>query len=163
MDISTLSVAELIRLYGGILKRLKEEGVIRTNNLVGELGEYIVIDHYCKTKQLPKLQAAPPSTKNIDAISVEGDRYSIKATSTKTTGAFYGLNEKGSNKVDTKKFEYVVIVVFDSNMKLLKMIELDWNTFLKHRKWHKRINAWNLTVTKALISDSILLVDNILE
>lgn len=36
------------------------------------------IDYYCKTRGLPKLQVAQPSTKNIDAISVNGDRYSIK-------------------------------------------------------------------------------------
>ena len=34
---------------------------------------------------------APVGTENIDAISRKGDRYSIKSTSSNTTGVFYGL------------------------------------------------------------------------
>lgn len=154
MDVDSLSVSESIEIYGKILKKLKNDGVIRTKNLVGELGEYMAIDYYCKTKGLPKLQAAPPSTKNIDAISVEGDRYSIKATTSKTTGVFYGLNPKGMEGEEKQKFEYVIIVRFDENMIMTQILELDWSSFLRHKKWHSRMAAWNLTITNELIKDS---------
>ena len=36
-----LSDAELIDLYPSILKELKSRGIIRTNNLIGELGEHL--------------------------------------------------------------------------------------------------------------------------
>ena len=96
MDIKSFDVLELISLYSDILKELRDRKIIRTNNFVGEVGEYLTIDFYNKNKNLPKLQAAPPSTKNIDAISKDGNRYSIKCTSSKTTGVFYGIEPKES-------------------------------------------------------------------
>ena len=61
------------------------------------LGEYIVIDFYNKTPGLPNLSAAEIGTKNIDAISRNGERYSIKSTHSSTTGTFFGLEPKGSD------------------------------------------------------------------
>ena len=26
--------------------------------------------------------------------------------------------------------------------------EMDWNTFLKNKRWHSRMHAWNLLLTK---------------
>lgn len=83
--IRNLLDTDLIASYGVVIDELKRRQIIRSKNVVGDLGEYIAIKHYCDTKGLPKLQAAPPSTKNIDAISVDGDRYSIKATTSSTT------------------------------------------------------------------------------
>lgn len=93
MDFSNYSGMELIQIYGELLSQMREDGLIRSKNVTGDLGEYIVIDYYTKTKGLPKLQFAPPSTKNIDAISVNGERYSIKCITTNTTGAFYGIEK----------------------------------------------------------------------
>lgn len=153
MDISSMTITELLGLYSKILKKLKSDNVIRSANLVGEIGEYVAIEYYQNTRGLPKLQAAPPGTKNIDAISINGDRYSIKATTNSTTGVFYGLNSKDSNEEDTQRFEYVIIVIFDENMSLKQILELDWNTFIKHKKWHSRMSAWNLMITRKLVED----------
>ena len=56
MDISSLSDKEVIELYPAILGELKKRGIIRTNNLIGELGEYFVADIYKRTPSLPQLQ-----------------------------------------------------------------------------------------------------------
>ena len=93
MDFSKLSGIELIKVYGELLREMYAKNLIRSKNVTGDVGEYIVVNHYNKTKGLPKLQFAPPSTKNIDAISVNGERYSIKCTTTNTTGAFYGIEK----------------------------------------------------------------------
>ncbi len=73
MDFSKYSDMELIQIYGELLSKMREDRLIRSKNVTGDLGEYIVVDYYTKTKGLPKLQFAPPSTKNIDAISVNGE------------------------------------------------------------------------------------------
>ena len=52
MDISSLSDKEVIELYPAILGELKKRGIIRTNNLIGELGEYFVADIYKKTPRI---------------------------------------------------------------------------------------------------------------
>ncbi|WP_346907191.1 hypothetical protein [Faecalicatena orotica] len=132
------------------IKELKRRKVIRTNNVVGELGEYLAIEIYNSTPGIPNLAPAPVGTENIDAISRKGDRYSIKSTSNTTTGVFYGLEEPGSEVPDRQKFEYVIVCKFDDDYELQTVVEMDWNTFLKNKRWHSRMHAWNLSLTKKL-------------
>lgn len=152
--LSTLDDLELIGLYGKWLAELKKRKIIRTNNVIGELGEYLAIKYYSRIPGLPKLQAAPPSTQNIDAISINGERYSIKATTGSITGVFYGLEDPESEKENIQKFEYVIIVLFNKDFTLKSIYELDWKNFIKHKKWHSRMRAWNLSINKLLIQDS---------
>ena len=72
----------------------------------------------------------------------------IKSTSNNTTGVFYGLEEPGSNIPDNQKFEYVIVCKFDDNYELQMVLEMDWNTFLMNKRWHSRMHAWNLSLTK---------------
>jgi hypothetical protein len=153
MDFSKYSGMELIRIYGELLSKMREDELIRSKNVTGDLGEYIVIDYYTKTKGLPKLQFAPPSTKNIDAISVNGERYSIKCTTTNTTGAFYGINKDADIASIKPLFEYVVVIKLDKNYQPEFILELNWETFFKHKHWHSRIGAYNLVITNSLIVD----------
>ena len=153
MDFSKYSGMELIRIYGELLSKMREDELIRSKNVTGDLGEYIVVDYYTKTKGLPKLQFAPPSTKNIDAISVNGERYSIKCTTTNTTGAFYGINKDADIASIKPLFEYVVVIKLDKNYQPEFILELNWETFFKHKHWHSRIGAYNLVITNSLIVD----------
>ena len=148
-----LSNSELLENYSKILELLKKRGVIRTKNLVGDLGEHYAVEHYNNTPGLPKLQAAPAGTQNIDAISRNGERYSIKSTSGNLTGVFYGLNPPNSNKDETKNFEYVIIVLLNDTFGLKRIIELTWDIFLQNKRWHKTMQAWNLSITKKLMTN----------
>lgn len=159
MDLSNLDKHDLIMLYGQVIDELKRRNVIRSKNVVGDIGEHLAIDYYSKTPGLPKLQFAPPSTENIDAISVKGERYSIKATTNTTTGVFYGLNPPDSDEPQKQLFEYAVIVVLSDSYQLKKIIELDWNAFLKHKKWHSRMTAWHLVVSRRLLADAKIVFD----
>lgn len=154
MDISSVSDEKLISLYSEIIKELKIRKIIRTENVLGDLAEFLAIKIYCDTAGLPNLQAAPVGTQNIDAISRAGERYSIKATTGSVTGVFTGLQPKGSSEPDKQKFEYVVICKFDDDCKLKAIYELDWGMFIKHKKWHSTMKAWNLSLSKELISNS---------
>ena len=160
MDFSKYSGMELIQIYGELLSKMREDKLIRSKNVTGDLGEYIVVNYYSKTKGLPKLQFAPPVTKNIDAISVNGERYSIKCTTTNTTGAFYGI-EKDANIASIKPlFEYVVVIKLNENYQPELILELDWETFFKHKHWHSRVSAYNLILTNALITDGRVIFKN---
>jgi len=160
MEIKGLSNKKLIETYGNIIHELKERKIIRSKNLVGDLGEYLAINHYCNTPGLVKLQFAPPSTKNIDAISINGERYSIKSTSSGTTSVFYGLNSPESSQIDSQKFEYVLLVMFDDSYRLKRINEITWEKFLKHKRWHSRMKAWNLSVTNSLLEDTTTILNN---
>lgn len=155
------SVSELIAIYSAILKELKGREVIRTNNLVGDIGEYLAIEFYNNQSSLPNLQAAPAGTKNIDAISREGKRYSIKSTTTSLTGVVYDLNEPDSTESENQKFEFMIVVQFSKTFELLRIIELDWELFLKYKRWHKTMRGWNINITKDLLSRSNVLLNHI--
>ena len=99
------------------------------------------------------MQFAPPSTKNIDAISVNGERYSIKCITTNTTGAFYGIPKDIDINSIKPLFEYVVIIKLNENYQPEFILELDWEAFFKHKHWHSRIGAYNLLITNSLIED----------
>ena len=120
--------------------------------ILGTDSRYIVIDYYNKTKGLPKLQYAPPSTKNIDAISVNGERYSIKCTTTNTTSAFFGIERDVDYNNTRPLFEYVVVIKLNAIYQAELILQIDWECFFKH--WHSRIGAYNLIITKSFISDS---------
>ena len=153
MDLTQLKTSDLVSLYSSVIKELKSRAVIRTNNVIGDLGEYLAIHHYNTTAGLPTLAVAPVGTENIDAISRKGDRYSIKSTSGNVTGVFYGLEPKGSTILDKQKFEYVIICRFNNDYELEEILEMDWDTFLKHKRWHSRMNAWNLSITREVCND----------
>lgn len=155
-QVGNSSDEEIWMLYAHLGLKLKERGLVRTRNIVGERGEFLAINFYNKTAGLPNLQAAPEGTQNVDALSRKGERYSVKTVSLpgSTTGVFYGLGNKDDPEPSEKKFEYVIIVVIDSNLQLERMLEVDWGTFLKFRRWHSTMRAWNLSVTKDLVRSS---------
>lgn len=146
-------------LYAFLTLQLKERGLVRTRNIVGERGEFLAIETYKRIAGLPKLQAAPEGTQNVDAISRKGERYSIKTISTpgSCTGVFYGLAEPGAEEKD-QKFEHVIIVIIDKSYELKKMIEINWKQFLKFRRWHKTMRAWNLNLTQQLYNEATTIV-----
>lgn len=153
MNLTQFDNNNLIRLYSDLIKELKQRKIIRTSNVLGDLGEYLAIDFYSSNPDLPNLKAASICAKNIDATSEVNGRYSIKSCRTKTTGIFYGLQPEGSKEPDEKTFDYVIICTFNNNFELQHILELTWDKFLLHKHWHKRMNAWNLLLNKKTIAD----------
>ena len=151
MDLSKLSSDEIINLYPSLLDELKKRKIIRTNNVIGEIAEYLVEQAYNKDTSLPKLQLGINSTKNIDAISVNGERYAIKSTSGTNTGVFSSipLVDDGNTY-----FEYLIILMFDKNYKIKTIIELTWKDFLKYRKIKKPENKFSINVTKDVLENA---------
>ena len=152
-NIGKLNSSELWRLFGMVKKELFDRGLVRTKNMVGERGEFIAVEHYSNTPNMPNLQIAPEGTQNIDAISRKGERYSVKTITfpNKTTGVFYGVGDIDEVPND-KKFEYVLVVVINDDYSLKNIYEFDWDTFLRIRKWHKTMRAWNITLSANTIN-----------
>lgn len=162
VNIEELNNEELWLGYADIQKELINRKLVRTNNIVGERGEFLAIEIYNSTKGLPNLQAAPEGTQNVDALSRKGERYSIKTITepSNTTGVFYGVGEKNDRLTPDKKFEYVIIVQIFKDYRPKRIVELTWDEFLKYKKWHLTMRAWNLSVTKSLLSDAKIIVDH---
>jgi len=116
--------SDLISMYGKLITELKARNIIRTKNVVGDLGERFAIDYYSNSNNLESLSDAPPSTKSIDAIGEHGNRYAIKSITGNLTGVFYGLPHKDSDEVAEKLFDYLLIVIFSDNYEAEAICEL---------------------------------------
>lgn len=162
INLDQLNNEELWLNYGETQQELKRRNLVRTNNMVGERGEFLAIETYNSISGLPKLQAAPEGTQNVDALSRKGERYSIKTISEpgSTTGVFYGCGDNNDENPPEKKFEYVIIVQIFKNYKPKRIIELTWEQFLKFRKWHSTMRAWNLSITKNLAAEAKIILNN---
>lgn len=162
VNINELNNEELWLGYADIQQELKKRNLVRTNNIVGERGEFLAIETYNSISGMPNLQAAPEGTQNVDALSRKGERYSIKTISEpgNTTGVFYGVGEKDDNFIPDKKFEYVIIVQIFKNYRPKRILELTWNQFLKFKRWHSTMRAWNLSTTKTLLAEAKIIFDN---
>jgi len=76
-DLSVTELAKLISPSSDAFLELKDRGVLRTKNIVGELGEYFAIDYYNSNPKLPSLSIAPITVKNIDALSRNFNSYEL--------------------------------------------------------------------------------------
>jgi len=130
-------------LYGLIEQELKEKGKIRSRNLTSERGEAMAIEIYKKTRGEPKLQLAPPGTKNVDALSREGKRYSIKTIRySRTTGTFQ------ADDFSEKRFDYLIVVVLDEYYQPVEILEAPWEVVNRHKRYHTTMKAFNISVTR---------------
>jgi hypothetical protein len=150
MDLSKLSNNELVATYPQLLTELKSRGIIRTNNLIGELGEFLALGAYNSNASLPKLQLQIASTKNIDATSSKGERYAIKSISGSVTGVFSSLQVDN----DERMFEYLVIVRFLKDYSLEGIYELTWEQFVTHRRLKQPEGRWNVPITRELLNSA---------
>ena len=115
---------------------------------VGEIGETVAIDFYNNTTGLSNLQKAPRGTKNVDALSRDGERYSIKTIKNgNKTGTVYPDRDDKEKQL----FEYLLLVQLSSDYTLKAMHRFTWKQFLKVRQWDTTMNAWYVSKTiKAL-------------
>mgnify|MGYP001464125691 FL=1 len=151
-DLSISELAKLISPSSEAFLELKRRGVLRTKNIVGELGEHYAIEHYTKNSKLPSLSIAAVTVKNIDALSRNGEIYSIKTVSSRkgTTGSFWDPESIEKNE---KKFDYLLIVIIDQSYALDMILELSWEDFFKYKRFNKRMNNYNISLTNTLINE----------
>jgi hypothetical protein len=142
VDINKLNDDELVILRANLDIELNRRGISFN---VGEVGEKLVISLFNSKPGLPNLLQAPAGAKNVDALSRDGDRYSIKTfKKAKKTGTVYP-DEKDRNR---QLFEYLVVVKLDANYQLSAIYRYSWEQFVGIRAWDKRMNAWYLPLSK---------------
>jgi hypothetical protein len=147
-NLEELSNSQLISLYGKLIRALKTSKVIRTKNVVGDLGERFAIDYYTRQDKRENLNDSHTGEKYIDSKSEQGNRYTIKSTTGNRTGTFHGL-PKNFESTEVL-FEFLLIVVFSDSYEVKTIYELTWEQFLKHKKWHSRMGAWYVSINKAV-------------
>jgi hypothetical protein len=146
IDLTILNDLKLLALRAAIDREARSRGL---NFNVGEVGEKLVIDIFKKRPDLPVLAPAPRGTKNIDAISRDGNRYSIKTLQrAKKSGTIYPDQLNNERQL----FEFILIVLIHDDFKLERIIELDWQQFCTVRSWDIRMNAWYVARSNRALS-----------
>jgi hypothetical protein len=135
-QLGLLPDSELLRLRAAIDVETKRRGIAGD---VGSFAEKLAIEFFRKTPGRPTLTAAATGTKNVDALSQKGERYSIKCICMgRKTGTIY----PDSSDRERQLFEYLLIVKLTANWELEAIYEFDWKTFCEVRSWDRRMNAW---------------------
>ncbi|QEM67412.1 hypothetical protein FO488_04135 [Geobacter sp. FeAm09] len=142
-----------------LLLRANLDAEMRTRKIafsVGEVGEVLTIEYFKTTTGLPKLQKAPTGTKNVDALSRNGDRYSIKTICKgKKTGTVY----PDSENPDKQLFEYLLITHLTDAWHLKTIHQLPWDVFREVRSWDRRMNAWYVPISGRSLSAATAIFD----
>ena len=134
-DLVELSDSQLLRLRAEVEAEMLRRGKAFS---VGELGEAMAIEYFRITAGLPILQKAPAGTKNVDCLSREGDRYSVKTICrAKKTGTIYPDADR-----EKQLFEYLLIVRLTAHYELAAIYRFSWKLFTTLRSWDKRMAAW---------------------
>lgn len=138
-NLEQFSDTDLISLRIDIDKEFKQRKIKFST---GEIGELAAIKYFNKTPGLSNLQKAPIGTKNVDALSRNGERYSIKTIKDGSkTGTVY---PDGTNK-NLQLFEFLLVVLLDDDYELTALYRFSWNQFVKVRQWDKTMNAWYIS------------------
>ena len=153
--IKNINNEDLIKVYPLLIQELKERKIIRTNNIVGDLGEYYAVKIFNQNTKLPKLQMAPPSTENVDALSKKGKRYAIKSTSGKSTGVFSSIPINGKNCY----FEYLLILLWN-NYQVESLLQFDWKQFVQYRKVKLPENKYYFSLNQSIIDEAEIVYTN---
>jgi hypothetical protein len=153
-NLDTLTNEELLAAYGDLIALLKERKLIRTKNVVGDIGEFLVLRHYNSTPGLPRLSPAPANTENHDATDPDGKHYSIKSTTVNRSGCFH-FDEKLELKSDVPGcFDFALIAVLSDEYRLKLISCFTWKQFVENKRWSKRQKAWFLPLTKRVLAES---------
>lgn len=151
LDTSSLTDEELIQAFGVLLTEMRTRRIIRTKNIVGELGE-----KYCQMNCNIKL--SPTNEKDIDATDSLGRGYTIKSateTSAKRTGAFH-LDFNHSK--DDVRFHFLLVVIISDSMELKNIYSFTWDDFWLLKSWSKPQKAYFLSLSKKNLLKGELLV-----
>lgn len=136
IDISALGDDQLLKLHAAIDREAARRNLALG---VGELGEKLVIELFRSRPDLPVLVPAARGTKNVDALSRDGERYSIKTLlRAGKTGTIYP--DPGDQ--DRQLFEFLVIALLTDEFELGRVVALRWDQFCAVRSWDKRMGAW---------------------
>lgn len=149
-NLEALSDDQLIGAYGDMISLLKARGIIRTKNVVGDLGEYLVVAHYNRTDGLPRLEAARTNETDVDAMA-GNQRFSIKSTTVNRTGAFHLPESLSPDFEGTAAFEHVIVAILTDKYRLNRIHQFSWQEFLTLKQWSTRQKAWFIPLTKAAL------------
>lgn len=143
-ELENSSIIELLQQYVRVLKELRRRGIIRTNNLTGEYGEWLVANKL-------GLQLVGKSTRGYDAVDESGVRYEIKSrritpeNPSTQLGSIRELNRQG--------FHFLIAVLFDEDFSIRRVVKIPHAAIADYSRFVERTNSQRLLAQGKLLKD----------
>lgn len=147
MQVDKISTDGLFILYADIIEELKTRNIVRTkNNIVSDYAEYLV------SKNLD-LELMPNSNKHFDAIDKKtGEKFQIK--SRRTTDYNRSKLLGVIRDLDKADFDYLVVVYFNTNFKVIDAYIVPKKTVKKYAKYNKHQNGYRISLKGKILEDN---------
>lgn len=141
ISLAPLDDAELVRLFGRVMRELKDRDIVRSgNNPIADIAERLVAAHYSG-------EVAAPNEPSYDVIAADGRRLQVKALR-RTRGSRSNLSALRSHR-----FDALVAVVFEEDLEVEGAYEIPLTVVEEYQGWSSTWKAHRLALTKRLRTD----------
>jgi hypothetical protein len=135
MEISGLSVIELLRTHCGVLDELRRREVVRSaNNPVSDFAEFL----FCRA--YPQWTRENNSASGHDAVDPQGVRYQIKARRLHRHNKSRQLS--AIRNLPARPFEYLAGVLFDESFGIYRAAIIPLAVVEERAKRSEHTNSW---------------------
>jgi hypothetical protein len=140
-SLAARSDAQIVALYGEVMAEMHKRSIVRSgNNPIADMAETVVADYF-------GVDPEPPNRKAYDVKTKDGKRIQVKALRrTKAT-------RRGLSALRALCFDYVAVVIFEFDMKLVEVVMIPRAVVEVHMGWSTTWKAHRLSVTKKLLED----------
>lgn len=148
IDLSSLDIGSLLRLYCAIGKELIDRKVTRsTNNPAADYAE-------CLFATALTLTLAGQSAKGYDAIDASGQRFQIKGRRPTTANPSRQLSV--IRNLDKQPFEFLAGVLFTPDFAVMRAAVIPHDVVIARSKYRAHVNGWLFH-----LEDHIWMVDGV--
>lgn len=131
IDLTSMTVRQLLKLEAGVIRELKRRDLVRTNNkALGDIAEQIV--HRARSGVIE-----PNSTKSHDITTPDGQRIQVKAMIQRRTGAAAKFSQFRSTDFDTAVF----LVLDDEEFDLAEAYEVPAQLIHEQARYSAHTNS----------------------
>ena len=147
----TISDEEIIVGFATLMAAMKYRGIIRTKNVVGDLGERYAEMIYKTHSPKGPLTRLDTNRSDVDAKDASGSLYSVKAASPESTRTS-ALHLESDHDSAHKVFDFLVVVRVDHLLQPTAVFEFTWEIFWQFKQWSKRQKAWFMPLSKTALN-----------
>jgi len=145
VQLSELTVKELLQLQAAATNELKSRGVVRTqNNPLGDYTEWLV-------SEALGLELQANSKAGYDGINKEGERVQIKGRRVTPTNNSRQLS--AIRKYADKDFDSLAAVIFDEHFNVLEALLVPHEVVGEYASYREHVNAHILILKGPILSD----------
>lgn len=145
MDLSELTITELMLLNQKTLEELEKRQIIRTqNNPISEYTEWLVASKM-------NMELASPSTKGYDAITKDGRKVQIKSrkNNLKNRSTTLGI----IRNYDLKQFDDLIAIIYHPDFSIRLAVCIPHELVEQYGFFNNHQNGYTLSINAALLSD----------